>query len=94
MCHSVGGAASSMLAVVSGNMLPVKPQQRTDFLRQREGQTVNYGLRKVLRCTARKTTRVILNYFFAPGICRVFVGVCWVCARLGADGYLRLSLMS
>ena len=78
MCHSVGGAASSMLAVVSGNMLPVKPQQRTDFLRQREGQTVNYGLRKVLRCTARKTTRVILNYFFAPGVRWVFMGVRWV----------------
>ena len=31
-------------------------ERRKDFLRRREGQTAHYGLRKVLRCAARKTT--------------------------------------
>ena len=32
----------------------VTPQWRKDFLREREGQTAHYGLRKVLRCTVGK----------------------------------------
>ena len=33
----------------------------------------------------------VILIFFVLGVRRVFVGVRWVCARLGADGYLRLS---
>ena len=36
----------------------------------------------------------MILFYFAPGVRRVFGGVRRVCARLGADGYLRLSLMS
>jgi hypothetical protein len=34
----------------------LKPQRHNDFLRRREGQTTHYGLRKILRCAASKTT--------------------------------------
>ena len=40
---------------------------------------------------ATTDSRVVL-IFFAPGVRRVFRRVRWVCARLGAVGYLRLSL--
>ncbi len=36
--------------------LSLKPQRHKDFLRRREVQTMHYGLCKILRCTASKTT--------------------------------------
>ena len=38
--------------------------------------------------------RVILIFFLRLAYAGFFVGVRRVCARLGADGYLRLSSMS
>ena len=38
--------------------LPVRPQWCKDFLHRREGQTMHYGLRKVLRFAASKTALI------------------------------------
>ncbi len=46
-------------------MHSLKPQQRKDFLRRREGQTTHYGLRKVLRCAATKATLILSKSIFS-----------------------------
>ncbi len=38
--------------------LSLKPQRHKVFLRRREGQTMHYRLRKILHCTATKTTLI------------------------------------
>jgi hypothetical protein len=43
---------------------PLRPQWRFLNLRRREGQTVHYGLRKILRCAATKTTLITPPFFF------------------------------
>jgi hypothetical protein len=41
-------------------VLSLKPQRHKDFLRRREGQTTHYGLCKILRCAASKTTLIMM----------------------------------
>ncbi len=41
--------------------LSLKPQWHKDYLRRREGQTMHYGLRKILCCAASKATLLILR---------------------------------
>jgi hypothetical protein len=46
--------------------LSLKPQRHKDFLRRREGQTTHYGLHKILRCAASKTTLIVIISVLLP----------------------------
>jgi hypothetical protein len=50
----------------------VTPQWRKDFLRQREGQTAHYGLRKVLGCTVGKALLEFCTRRRSFGYCQNF----------------------